>query len=98
MTKYSHELRMKIVQELEAGKTDGGMAKKYCIPKELVRNWWAKYYESGIKGLIGVKKKYTAEFKLYAIEYRWAHELSYLYAAAQLGISNKGTLFTWEKK
>ena len=98
MTKYTHELRLKIVQELEVGKTIGGVAKKHSIPKELVRTWWANYCESGTIGLFGVKQKYTADFKLHAIEFRWVHELSYLQAAAQLGISNQGTLFAWEKK
>lgn len=98
MTKYSHELRMKIIQEMEKGKSATGTAKEYCIPLKVVRRWWANYCESGTEGLISVKQKYTAEFKLYAIEFRWAHELSYLQAAAQLGISNEGTLFAWEKR
>jgi transposase-like protein len=98
MTKYSHELRIKIVQEMEKGKTATGMAKEYGIPRKVVRSWWANYCESGIEGLISVKKKYTAEFKLHAIEFRWAHELSYLHTAAQLGIANEGILFSWEKK
>ena len=33
-----------------------------------------------------------------AIEFRRAHELSYLHAAAQLGIPNESILFAWEKK
>ena len=98
MTKYSHEIRMKIVQELESGKPAKGMAKKYGISEKAVRRWWANYCESGIEGIIGVKQKYSAEFKLHAIEFRWSHELSYLHAAAQLGIPDEGTLFAWEKK
>lgn len=98
MTKYNLELRKKIIHELESGKSAKGTAKKYCLPSKVVRSWWAHYCESGIEGVIGVKKKYSSEFKLYAIEYRRAHELSYLQAAAQLGIPNEGTLFAWEKK
>lgn len=98
MTKYNLELRMKIIHELELGKTANGTAKKYCLPQKVVRRWWANYCESGIEGVIGVNQKYSSEFKLYAIEYRRAHELSYLQAAAQLGIPNEGTLFAWEKK
>lgn len=98
MTKYNHELRLKIIQELESGKTAKGTAKKYGLPQKLVRRWWANYCASGLEGVIGVKQKYSTEFKLNAIEYRWAHELSYLHAAAQLGIPNEGTLFAWEKK
>jgi len=98
MTKYSHEFRMKIIQELEKGESATGLAKKYCIPQKAVRRWWARYCESGTQGLIGVNQKYTAEFKLEAIEFRWAHELSYLHAAAQLGIPDESTLCAWEKK
>jgi len=98
MTKYSHEFRIKIVQELESGKPAKGTAKKYGIPEKAVRRWWANYCESGIEGLVGLKQKYSAEFKLYAIEYRRANELSYLRAAAQVGIPAEGTLFAWEKK
>ena len=98
MTKYSHEFRMKIVLELESGETAKGAAKKHGISKKMVRRWWASYCESGTEGLIGVNQKYTAEFKLKAIEFRWAHELSYLHAAAQLGIPGESTLRAWEKK
>lgn len=74
------------------------MAKKYGLPLKVVREWQVNYCESGIDDLIGVKQKYTTKFKLHAIEYRRAHELSYLQAVAQLGIPNEGTLFAWEKK
>lgn len=98
MTKYSHEFRMKIVQELESGKSIRGIAREYCMPRRVVRGWWHRYCESGTEGLLGVVGKYSAEFKLHAIDYRCAHELSYLHAAVQLGIPNEGTLFSWEKK
>jgi len=98
MTKYSHEVRMKIVQELESGKSLKEVAKEYCIPNRSVRCWWAHYCEAGTSALIGLNQKYTTEFKLQAIEFRWAHELSYLHAAAQLGIPNESTIFVWEKK
>lgn len=67
MTKYSHELRVKIIQEMEKGESATGMAKEYCIPQKVVRRWWANYCESGTEGLISVKQKYTAEFKLDAV-------------------------------
>lgn len=95
MTKYSHEFRIYVIQELERGKSATGLAKKYGITRKAIRGWWANYCESGIEGLIGVRKKYSEEFKLYAIEFRKAHELSYLHAAAQLGIPHEGTLFAW---
>jgi transposase len=98
MTKYSHEFRMKIIKEIESGKSIKGTAKEYCIPKRVIRSWWIHYCESGTTGLIGVNHKYSAEFKLHAIEYRRANELSYLHAAAQLGIPHDSTLYSWEKK
>jgi len=52
----------------------------------------------GIEQLIFTKHHYSQEFKFSAIEYRWEHRLSYRQAAAELGISNEGTLYRWEKQ
>lgn len=47
---------------------------------------------------MGVNRKYSVEFKLFAIEFRRIHALSYLQAAARLKIPNEATLYVWEKK
>lgn len=97
MTKYSNELRMEIILEVESGASVRRTARKHGVSERMVRRWRANYCKSGIHSLIGENQEYSAEFKRYALEYRKAHALSYPQAAAQLGILHDSTLYGWEK-
>jgi transposase len=98
MTKYSKEFRFKLVQEVEDGLPIKTTARKYGVGENTLRNWWLHYSAGGIEQLFSIRRIYTKEFKIQAIEYRWAHRVSYLQAAADLGIPDEGTLYTWEKR
>lgn len=97
MTKFSNEIRMDVIQELESGASVRGTARKHGVSERMVRRWRENYSKSGINSLICDYQEYPVEFKLYALEYRKAHELSYAQAAAQLGILHDSTLYGWEK-
>ena len=97
MTKYSNEIRMDVILELELGTTIYGTARKHGVSERMVRRWRENYCKSGMQSLVGEYHEYPAEFKIYALEYRKAHGLSYPQAAAQLGILHDSTLYGWEK-
>lgn len=97
MAKYSKELRLEVVRAVENGESIAGAARKIGIPETVVREWWRRYSKGGVEALIATNRKYSAEFKLHAIEYRWENSLSYSQAATDLGIPNQGTLYAWEK-
>lgn len=42
MIKYSHEIRVKVVKEIENGDTIRGTARKYGISKNVVRRWYRR--------------------------------------------------------
>ena len=98
MTKFSKDFRVKLVTEIDQGESLNSVARKYGIGRTTLKQWYANYSHGGVKQLISVKKQYTQEFKINAIEYRWQHHLSYRQAAAELDIPNQGLLYQWEKR
>lgn len=99
MAKFSKEFRLKLVLEVEAGMPLRTAARKYGIARNTLRNWCRNYDAGGIEQLFPIHhQRYTQEFKLRAIEYRWANDLSYSQAAVKLGIPSLSTLFAWEKR
>ena len=98
MTKFSKDFRVKLVMEINQGASLYSIARKYGVGKSTLKQWYANYSHGGTKQLVSTKKHYTQEFKIYAIEYRWQHGLSYRLAASQLEIPNEGVLYQWEKR
>lgn len=98
MTKYSNEFRVKLVMELDQGKSFHAVAREYGVTRSTLQQWYAKYSNGGVKQLVSINGQYTNEFKIYAIEYRWQHGLSYKSAAAELEIADRGVLYQWEKR
>lgn len=97
MAKYSKDFRLQVVKEIESGKSLKSTAKKFNVSLNSVQGWWRRYSKGGVKQLLSTNQKYSRDFKLEAIEYRWANGLSYPQAASDLGIPNHSTLYTWEK-
>ena len=98
MTKFSSDLRIKVVMAFEASNNLKGIAREFGVGEKTARNWIKRYKAGGIKQLVSNNQRYTQDFKLYAIEYRWQNDLSYGQAAADLEIPNEGTLYAWEKR
>lgn len=98
MAKYSKELRLQVVMEIEAGESIKGAARKFNINRNVVKEWWMRYSKGSVEQLISTNQKYSSDFKLLAIEYRWENDLSYSQAATDLGIPNQSTLYVWEKR
>lgn len=98
MAKFSKDFRVKLTMEIHQGTPLNAVSKKYGVGRSTLQQWYANYSNGGVKQLVSVNGRYTQEFKLYAIEYRWQHDLSYRLAAAELEIPNKGLLYQWEKR
>lgn len=98
MTKFNKDLKIEVIMDIESGNSISGAAKKFGISRSMARLWFRQYTSGGIEQALSSKKTYTQEFKLHAVEYRRAFGLSYPQAVADLGISNPGTLFTWDKR
>jgi transposase len=97
MTKYSKELRVKVVTNIEAGNSINGASLKYGVSRKTALRWYRNYKSGGIEQLISAPQKYSMEFKLQALVYKEENSLSYLQAASDLRIPNEATLYQWGK-
>lgn len=98
MTKFSEELRVQVMLEIDVGDSISGAARKYGVARQTVQTWYKHYLAGGVEQLVAKRQKYSQEFKLHAIEHRKVNGLSYAQAAADLGIPKEGTLYAWEKR
>lgn len=96
MTKFSKEFRVKLVKKIDQGESFHSVAKQYGVGETTLKEWYANYSHGGIKQLVSTQKHYSQDFRIYAIEYRWQHDLSYKLAAAELEIPSKSVLYQWE--
>ena len=99
MSKYTYELKKKIVYEYLYGKVGSTtLAKKYDIKSEKqVRQWIHNYQEFGDEGLKRSRKKesYSFEFKLHMVESYLSNEVSYEELALANGINNYTMISRW---
>ena len=88
MTKYSYELKRKIVEEYLNGHAGHKiLAKKYQIGVSQIERWVNNYRHFGDEGLIRSRnnREYSVEFKLEAITRYETIECSYSQLALELG-------------
>ena len=99
MSKYSYELKKKIVTEYMNGEAGYEyLTKKYEIPSTAtVRRWINAYKEFGDDGLKKSRenKKYTFEFKLHVVELYLTTEVSYQELALTVGLNNPAVIAKW---
>lgn len=102
MSKYSYELKLKIVKEyLSNNCSYGFLAKKYKLQSEAqIKDWLNKYEQHGEKGLKRklTNTKYSGEFKLRVINYRQTNGLTLQETANHFGISQGSTISNWIRK
>jgi transposase len=98
MTIFDKDFRLKLVMEVDQGNSLTAVAQRYGMGRSTLRAWYANYSHGGVAQLCSVNRRYTQEFKINAIEYRWQNDLSYRLAAAELEITNGGVLYQWEKR
>ena len=98
MTKFTHELRMQVINERLSGKSFGQLAKKFNIGETTIKQWVHQYNAGGVTQLINVNRRYSTEFKKNVIEYKWEYGLSLNETMSHFKIPNNGTVFQWEKR
>lgn len=99
MTKYSFELKLKVVQDYDNGV--GGcdyLAKKYHVTNEAIVRRWVKAYKE--LGAVEIQRKrqntvYSTQFKLNAVNLYLTSEKSYGELAHELGMNNPPLLTRW---
>lgn len=100
MSKYSVDLKLKIVCEyLEGGTSFHFLKKKYNISSRQVIDVWVNSYKLyGVDGLKHrtTKMNYDRDFKLSVIQYRQLHRLTLTETANHFKISNPATISRWE--
>ena len=97
MTKFSHELRAKVIKARLEGKSLSMLVKEFGVEQTTVCTWIDRYRAGGTAQLLHVNRRYTPEFKKKVIEYRWEHGLSLTKTAAQFKIPGCGIVYQWER-
>jgi len=99
MTKYSFELKLKVVQDYDNGvRGCGYLANKYHVKNEAIVRRWVKAYKE--LGAVGIQRKrqntvYSAQFKINAVNLYLTNEKSYREIAHELGMNNPPLLTRW---
>lgn len=99
MTKYSFELKLKVIQDYENGLGDCDyLANKYQVKNEAIVRRWVKAYKE--LGAVGIQRKrqntvYSTQFKLNAVNLYLTSEKSYREIAHELGMNNPPLLTRW---
>lgn len=101
MTKYSTELKIKIVSEyLDEQNSMNGLSRKYNIPHSVIHGWIHQAQENGIESLKVKHKKSThsLDFKLNVVRYYLNNpNLGRIPVAAKFNISDS-QVYNWVKK
>ena len=101
MTKYSYELKKKIVEEYLSGKTSYPVLEdKYQVDESLIKRWVNNYKHFGDEGLMRSRNnhEYSVEFKVEAITRYEMSECSYPQLALELGLTNPSIIANWRRK
>ena len=100
MSKVNEKLKLKIVLEYNEGYGSYFLANKYNISHSTINNWVYQYEREGIEGLRKsmTKTKYTGDFKLFVLNYRQIHKLSYNETAKHFNIKNNSTIANWQRQ
>lgn len=87
MTKFSTELKLKIVKRYLQGESVSKLAKVYGVSVTILKQWVKVYRFHGKKGFEKKKSSYNEEFKLSVITHMQTNMLSEKQTAAYFGVS-----------
>ena len=99
MSKYSSELKLKIVKYcIEEHHSSYDAAKKFNLPNPTPIKRWIKRYEMyGIEGLVYKNTKYDGNFKISVVEYMHKNHLSLNETCIRFRINCVSNLSKWER-
>ena len=99
MTKYSEQLKLKIVKQHVAGVAGTGvLARRHGVGRSVLRRWIAAYEQHGRDGLRKKSSHYDAKFKLSVLTRMWRDDLSYQQATAVFDIRSPACIAKWERQ
>jgi transposase len=98
MRKHTEHFKLSVVEHY-LNSLDGykAVAQHHGIGRVLVRRWVAFYRHHGADGLKKKSTKYSADFKLSALQHMWDNKLSYAATAAIFDIRGQCYLGIWER-
>lgn len=98
MSKYTKELKLKVVQEYESHKSGSKfLSKKYDVPRTLLRSWVYGYQYHGAAYFESRHQVYSAQFKLSVLLYMAEHHMSAIRVAAFFAIPAFTSVIQWQK-
>lgn len=98
MTKYSEQLRQRVIDEyLAEGVGTATLAARHGIARTVIRDWIARYRQHGSAGLCKKFSHYDASFKMAVLHRMWRDELSYGQVRALFDIREANSVARWER-
>lgn len=98
MKKYSYDTKLNaVLAVVNKGLSKNSVAKSIGASTTDIRKWVRMYEYHGPDGLKIRNRTYSGDFKVYAVEYMYANNLSSPEASARLGIPSKHPLSEWER-
>ncbi|KGX36785.1 helix-turn-helix domain-containing protein [Burkholderia pseudomallei] len=100
MTKYDERFKLEVVQRYLSGdKGCKALAREFGVSSTQVEQWVASYKRHGADGLRRKGHvKYSAQFKLEALERMQRENLSRTHMQALLDIRDAGAIARWERQ
>ena len=98
MSKYSKEVKEKVISLFEKELSPFRIAKELEIPESTVKNWLYKFKLSHNLTHKISKRVFSADFKRKVLETRWKDKLSFKETAELFNIDNPSLIAAWNKK
>ena len=98
MSKYSKEVKEKVISLFEKELCPFRITKELEIPESTVKNWLYKFKLSHHLTHKISKRVFSADFKRKVLETRWKDKLSFKETAELFNIDNPSLIAAWNKK
>ena len=98
MSKYSKEVKEKVISLFEKELSPFKIAKELEIPESTVKGWLYKFnLRNNLTHKIG-KQVFSADFKRKVLETRWKDKLSFKETAELFNLDNPSLIAAWQKR
>ena len=98
MSKYTKEVKEKVISLFEKGLSPFRIATDLSIPESTVRNWIYKFNLSHNLDHKISKQVFSAGFKRKVLETRWKDKLSFKETAELFNLDNPSLIAAWQKR
>ena len=98
MSKYTKEVKEKVISLFEKGLSPFRIATELSIPESTVRNWIYKFNLSHNLDHKISKQVFSAGFKRKVLETRWKDKLSFKETAELFNLDNPSLIAAWQKR